>query len=255
MQIDRAVVLVTGATGGIGRALVAEARQRGATVVGADLPGTESDIDLDITDRSAVDRAVAEVVAEHGRLDVVVANAGIGRAGLVEDLSPDDWDRIIDVNIRGTVHTVDAAYRQMLTQDGGAIALVASLSGLVPTPLLVAYSASKAAVVGLGEALRPEAARHGIGVTIACPGPVETPLLDRPSWTAGTEVRRHLVRSAGPALAPARVAAAVLDGVEAGTAVVVPGRASLLWSLQRHSPRLVRRAVARNLRLELDASG
>jgi NAD(P)-dependent dehydrogenase (short-subunit alcohol dehydrogenase family) len=74
-------------------------------------------------------------------------------------------------------------------------------------PLLAAYSTSKAAVVGLAEALRPEAAPPAVTpMTVACPGPVETPLLDAPSRTAGTEVRRHLVRSAGPPLAPEKVA-------------------------------------------------
>jgi NAD(P)-dependent dehydrogenase (short-subunit alcohol dehydrogenase family) len=106
--LDRAVVLVTGAAGGLGRALVDEARTRGATVVGADLSGTGADVELDVTDRAAVDRVVADVVARHGRLDVVVANAGVGIAGLVEDLEPADWDRTVDVNIRGTIHTVDA---------------------------------------------------------------------------------------------------------------------------------------------------
>ena len=106
-------------------------------------------------------------------------------------------------------------------------------------------------MLGLADSLRPEAARHGVSVTVVCPGPVETPLLDAPSRTPGTDLRRHLVRSAGPPLPPAKVAEAVLDGVERGAASVAPGRAALLWSLQRHAPGLVRRAAARNLRAEL----
>ena len=245
-----AAVLVTGGMGGIGRALCAGFRSAGADVISADLPGAGADVSLDVTDAAAT----AATIAGLDRLDVVVANAGVGVAGLVEDIDPADWDRCIDVNLRGTINTVLPALERMCAQRSGSIVLMASLSGLTGTPLLTPYAVTKSAIVGLGAGLRPEAARHGIGVTTVCPGPVHTPLLDEVAATPGMSVRRYLTSVAGKPLAPATLAAQVVDAVRANRATVIPARARLVWTLSRFAPRLTRREIARGMKNELAAA-
>ena len=255
LELAGAVVVVTGAEGGIGSALAGAFATAGAEVVRTDLPGRGADVDLDVTDLDATRRALSEVRATRGRLDVVVANAGIGVGGLVEDVTAADWQRSIDVNIAGTVNTVQAAYPILLEQGRGSLVLMASLAGLAGLPLLTPYAMTKHAVVGLAQSLRPEAARRGIGVTAVCPGPVETPLLDEVARTDGLSVRRYLTASAGKPIAPGRLADRVVDAVRRDHALVVPGRPALLWRLNRWFPRAVAKVIARGMRDELSAAG
>ena len=250
MDLNGAGVFITGGTGGIGAALAAAFASAGAGVVTSDLPGLGADIDLDVTDAAAVASAIAGL----DRLDVVVANAGIGVGGLVEDIDRVGWDRSIEVNIRGVVNTVLPAYERLQEQGSGSIVLMASLAGLAGTPLLTPYAMTKSAIVGLAASLRPEAARHGIGVTVVCPGPVETPLLDEPTPTPGGDVRRYLVASAGNPMAPSALADLVLDAVRKDKAKVIPGRAKLLWRLSRFAPNLTDREIAKGMHKEMEAA-
>lgn len=249
--VPGSVAVVTGGGRGLGLSIVQELRTRGASVTSLDVaPG--SDVVVDVTDPAAVRAAIDEVHGRAGRLDVVVANAGVGVAGLVDDLDLAAWDRCIDVNMRGTVHTLVAAWPHLRARDASAFAIVASLSGLVPTPLLTPYATTKTALVGLARSLRPEGARHGIRVTVACPGPVDTPMLDERSATPGTSVRRFLTAAAGMPLPAARVARAIVDGIERNRAVVTPGRARALWLAQRASPGATDWQIGRLLTAELD---
>jgi NAD(P)-dependent dehydrogenase (short-subunit alcohol dehydrogenase family) len=249
------VALITGGRGGLGRALCAHLAKAGMTAVAVDLPGTGADVELDITDAGAVQRAVEEIVQTHGRLDLAVSNAGIGTGGVVESLSADAWTRTLAVNLQGAVNLLRATYPVMIEQGRGHLVFVASLAGLVPTPLLVPYATSKAAIVGLATSLRPEAARHGIGVTAVCPGPIETTFLDTGGsggMVAGVDVRRYLTRAAGPAITPDSVAAATVRGIRRNRAMVTPRRAGLIWRLARLSPRGTEQIVARAMRAELE---
>jgi NAD(P)-dependent dehydrogenase (short-subunit alcohol dehydrogenase family) len=169
LELQGAVVVVTGAAGGIGAAVAAGFGAASAEVVRTDLPGRGADVDLDVTDLEATRRAFDEIRATRGRFDVVVANAGIGVGGLVEDLAATDWERSIDVNIQGTANTVQAAYPLLIEQRRGALVLMASLAGLAGLPLLTPYAMTKFAVVGLAQSLRPEAARHGVVRTPRAP--------------------------------------------------------------------------------------
>lgn len=242
-KVDGAVALVTGAAGGIGSAIADALAARGATVVRTDLAG--ADVDLDVSDPEAVEA----VVAAQPRLDIAVTAAGIGVGGLTERIGLDDWRRAVDINLWGTIHVVRAVYPRLIAEGGGHLALVASLSGLVGTPLLVPYATSKTAVVGLANGLRPEAARHGIGVTAVCPGPVDTPMLD--GGADGLDVRRYLTSAAGPALSPAQVGAATVRGIERGRAIVAPGRARLVHLLGRLLPGGTEQTISRAMRKEL----
>jgi short-subunit dehydrogenase len=122
----------------------------------------------------------------------------------------------------------------------------------------VPYATAKSAVVGLATSLRPEAARHGVGVSVLCPGPVETQLLATGGVggaVRGVDSRRFLVSAAGPALSAEAVAAAAVEGIRRNRAVIAPGRAGLLWRAARLSPALAERAVARAMRRELEQAG
>jgi NAD(P)-dependent dehydrogenase (short-subunit alcohol dehydrogenase family) len=257
-QTLEGVALVTGGRGGLGRALDGELSARGMKVITADLPGQGGDLDVDVTDPSSVQHAVDVIVATHGRLDVVVANAGVSSAGMVEDLPKSAWEAAISVNIEGAVNVMQAAYPTLVRRGRGQLVFIASLSGLLPTPLLTPYSMSKAAIVGLARAVRPEAARHGVGVTVVCPGPIETTFLDTggaDGVVRGVDARRYLTSAAGRPMTAAEVARATVTGIEKNRALVAPGRAGLLWRLGRLSPRLAEVAIARAMREELRRAG
>jgi len=253
---DATVAFVTGAGGGIGAAIAERLRTEGASVVTSDLGADGVDVALDVTDRAAVRAAIAGVVTDHGHLDLAVACAGIGVAGLASEIADADWDRSIAVNLTGTVNTIRAAYEVMLPRGRGQLVAIASLSGLLPTPLLVPYATTKGGVVSLMTSLRPEAARNGIGVSVVCPGPVDTNLLEGtgPAGASATvNVRRYLTSAAGPAVAPGTVADALVTGVRRNRAVITPKRARLLHVAARCSPAVTERALTYFMRRELAA--
>src|ERR1700753_4478578 len=142
-------------------------------------PGTATSATLDVTDPAAVASAVDGVVARAGRLDLMFNNAGIAWGGDTELLTLDQWNAIIDINIRGVVHGVTAAYPVMLKQGHGHIVNTASMAGLTAAGQITSYVTTKHAIVGLSLALRSEAVARGVGVLAVCPGAVETPILDK----------------------------------------------------------------------------
>ena len=220
-----------------------------------DLPGTGADVELDVTYADAVRRAVEGVVATHGRLDVVVANAGIGAAGVVEDLPADAWSRTLAVNVGGAVNLLRATYPTMIEQRRGHLVFISSLAALLPTPLLVPYAMTKAAIVALATSVRVEAARHGVGVSVVCPGPIETTFLDTGGSggvVEGVDVRRFLTRAAGRAISADAVAAATVRGIRRNRAIVAPGRAGVIWRLARLTPGGTEKVITRAMRAELE---
>jgi NAD(P)-dependent dehydrogenase (short-subunit alcohol dehydrogenase family) len=259
MFADRTAI-VTGAGSGIGAALARALSAAGADVVHADIDGRAAErearggrsAEVDVTDAAAVQRLVDDVVERAGRLDLMFNNAGIGVGGEADLIPLEDWDRIIDVNIRGVVHGVAAAYPVMLRQGSGHIVNTASLAGLVPAGLLTPYAMTKHAVVGLSQSLRVEAAARGVRVTVVCPGVVETPLLDSEDPVGSFDVRRYLTVDQGVRhpMSPTDLATEVLEGVAKNRGVVVaPAQARVAWRLGRLAPRLLSalggRAVAR----------
>ena len=139
------VAFVTGGCGALGRALCARLSSAGMTAVSVDLPGVGADVDLDVTDADAARRAVEQVVEIHGRLDVVISNAGIGAAGVVETLSADAWSRAVAVNLGGAINVLRATYPTMIGQRRGHHAQHGRMSmflaeDCMPTPLTSASS-------------------------------------------------------------------------------------------------------------------
>jgi NAD(P)-dependent dehydrogenase (short-subunit alcohol dehydrogenase family) len=265
------VAFVTGGASGIGRALCGALVARGARVTVADIqasaaaavareldargPGSATSVSLDVSDARGFEDAVARAHAENGRLDLLFNNAGIGVGGPVEEMALAHWERTLDVNLRGVVHGVRAVYPLMLEQRSGHIVNTASLAGLLPFPLGVAYAMTKHAVVGLSVSLRTEAAIHGVRVSAVCPGVIDTPILDGEgppdlprTSLAGRGREMFLHSNRGPAYPPERLAEDVLRGMERNQAIIVaPGRARTAWIAHRIAPRLVERAYAREL--------
>ncbi|WP_073260269.1 SDR family NAD(P)-dependent oxidoreductase [Cryptosporangium aurantiacum] len=252
MRFDGKTALVTGGGSGIGAALCRALAAAGAVVVctdldgdaasrvAADLPGARA-ARLDVTDADAVQRAVEEVECP----DLLFNNAGIVFGGETTDLTPDQWNQIIDVNVRGVVHGISAAYPRMVARGSGHIINVASLAGLLPSGLLTSYVMTKHAIVGLSLALRSEAAAHGVGVTVVCPGAVDTPILDKGS--VGRIVARDLfLQGSQKPYDVDRLAGEVLRAVAADRAMVVTPRSGrMAWRFGRAAPLMLNRAATR----------
>jgi NAD(P)-dependent dehydrogenase (short-subunit alcohol dehydrogenase family) len=253
--------IVTGAGSGIGAALCRALAAADADVVCTDIdgeaaartagtltgPGTARSATLDVTNAAAVQDTVDEVVARAGRLDLMFNNAGIAWGGDTELLTLNQWNAIIDVNIRGVVHGVTAAYPVMLQQGHGHIVNTASMAGLTAAGQITSYVMTKHAVVGLSLALRSEAVSRGVGVLAVCPAAVETPILDKGAL-GGFVGRDYYLRGQGTKTAydPDRLARETLRAIERDKALlVVPKRAYASWVLARLAPGLLQRMSIR----------
>lgn len=263
-----AVAMVTGGASGIGRALAVELARRGAEVVLADLQeeavgaaaaeirstGAEATASvLDVADFEAVQNLVRVTMARTGRLDFLFNNAGIGIGGEVRDYTLEDWNRLIDVNLRGVVHGVQAAYGYMAGQGFGHMVNTASIAGLVPTPFETGYGMTKHAVVGLSQSLRIEAVDHGVRVSVLCPGVIRTPILDGGRYgRIVAEIPREKTMAIWERLRPMDpnlFAGKVLDQVVANRAIIiVPGWWKIFWWIHRFSPALGMRLVGKSYR-------
>ena len=265
---DGRVAIITGGASGIGRALAEELVAHGCRVVLADINGAQAEqvaaglrargaaaesAPVDVRDAEAV-RALVEKVGREGRLDYLFNNAGVATFGEARDMALADWNRIIDVNLRGVVNGVVAAYPLMIRQGGGHIVNTASAAGLAPTPSATAYAMTKHAVVGLSTSLRGEAARFGVRVSAVCPGFIDTPLKD--SLQLLNCDRETALRAFPLKLHPAdECARVVLRGVARNRPIiVVTSFARLAWLVYRLSPslaiRLAQSAAARSPLLE-----
>ena len=182
------VALVTGAASGIGRAIALQLAQSGARVIATDIDAaglaamagdTIAAEALDVRDAEAFRALAGRAAARFGRIDYLFNIAGVAVAGEVQDVTPGAWRRVLDVNLMGTVNGIAAVYPLMIREREGHIVNMASIAGLLPSPLLAPYAASKAAVVALSESLRIEARHHGVRVTLVCPGFVDTDMYHR----------------------------------------------------------------------------
>lgn len=183
--------MVTGAAGGMGSAICERFVAEGAIVVVCDADaaaaavahrlqeggGRAESVVFDVTDADACAAAVQALVGRHGRLDVLVNNAGINRRGDLLTVSPTDWDLSFAVNTDALFHLCRAALPIMIAAGGGSIVNTASQWGLHPAPGHIAYTTSKAAVVSFTQSLARDYAPHGIRVNAVCPGEIHTPML------------------------------------------------------------------------------
>jgi NAD(P)-dependent dehydrogenase (short-subunit alcohol dehydrogenase family) len=175
-RLEDKVAVVTGGASGIGAAVATRFRQEGARVAVLDLaPG--ADLECDVTDAAAVDAAFAAVVAEHGRLDLLVASAGIPHIGTVATTTGDDLDRVYAVNVKGVYHCLRAAVARM--ERGSAIVTLASIASVVGIPDRFAYSMSKGAVLSMTYSVATDCIDAGIRCNAISPARVHTPFVDR----------------------------------------------------------------------------
>lgn len=242
------VALVTGAGSGIGEALAATLARLGWIVVVADV-----DVEaatrvatatggharrLDVRDGEVWRVLVDEVERDLGAIGLLVNNAGIGVAGPFDALTDADWERVVDVNLMGVVHGTRVVYARMKARGAGMIVNVASGAALCPRPGMVAYAASKAAVVALTVSLRAEAAEHGIRVTAACPGYVRTRIMERTTWR-GIDGASVIAAIPIAPMSADHCAAKILAATQSRRAVVpIGGGVRLEWLLVRLSPSL-----------------
>ncbi len=183
------VALVTGASRGIGRAIALALGRRGATVVlGARdearlrevvdeierAGGRARPLALDVSQRASVESAFERLLADHGRLDHLVNNAGITRDGLLLRMKTEDWEAVLAANLTGVYHCTQAALRPMLKQKGGRIVSITSVVGLAGNAGQANYAASKAGIIGFTKAVAREVASRSITVNAVAPGFIET---------------------------------------------------------------------------------
>lgn len=259
---DAATAIVTGGASGIGRGLCEKLAARGCEVVIADLQselaeevalriqaadGKARAVKLDVTNFSAMEQVVQETVKRTGRLDYMFNNAGISIGGNVNDYRIEDWNYIIDINLRGVINGVQAAYKVMMDQGFGHIVNTASIAGLIPSSAVVSYATTKHAVVGLSKSLRAEAVSHGIRVSVFCPGFIRTAILDGGGKfgkmvTDISSDQQHIMlemfKKTRP-MSPQIFAEKALNLVARNKAIIIlPSWYRLLWWLNRLSPSL-----------------
>lgn len=207
-------VLVTGAATGIGAAIcrhfaaagarvaVTDRDRDGANALAASLPNHAAGWELDVTKQRQTEEVVAEVVQQFGKLDVVIANAGVSTMNPITDLSEAEWDLNMNVNAKGVFFTNQAAIRYFIREGiSGSIVNTASMAAKIGAPFLAHYSASKFAVVGFTQAVAREVAPQGIRVNAVCPGYVMTGMQERELQWEGVlrgisteEVKEHYLR-------------------------------------------------------------
>jgi NAD(P)-dependent dehydrogenase (short-subunit alcohol dehydrogenase family) len=266
-SVSGKIAVITGGASGIGAALATKLIDGGAEVWIADRQlGAAQElaqrfnrggakghaIELDVRSYPSFERAVAEAAQQSGRIDYLFNNAGIGVGGEVDSYTLDDWNDVFDVNLRGVAHGIQAVYPIMIRQRSGHIVNTASMAGLLAAPGTASYTASKHAVVALSKALRVEAERHGVQVSVLCPGAIRTPILTGGEYGRYRGVSdEELLKFWEPfrPMAPEKFAERALRAVLRGDAIiVVPAWWKALWYLDRLSPAVSMQAARLTLK-------
>jgi len=259
VDLAGAVAVVTGAGSGIGRATAHALATRGARVLVVDVDGdaakaTASEVDgypylTDVADRESVLDLATSVEAEHGPVDVLVNNAGVGMSGRFLDTELRDWDWILGVNLHGVINGCHAFGPGMVRRRRGHVVNVSSAMGYFPRATEPAYVTTKAAVLALSRCLRADWASAGVGVSAVCPGVIDTPIIhhtrfrgERADPETVNRLRDTFARRGHP---PFKVADAIVDAVRRDRAVVPVGpEAWVGWVLRGLLPARIADRVA-----------
>lgn len=205
-MLENKVALVTGAGHGIGRAIAIALAKEGAEVV-VNYNGSEerakevkqtieenggkaSIYKCNVSDFEACEAMIKDIVKEHGRLDILVNNAGITKDGLIMKMKEEDFDSVLNVNLKGTFNTIRHSARQMLRQKSGKIINISSVSGILGNAGQANYAASKAGVIGLTKTMARELGSRGITVNAIAPGFVDTEM----TGVLSEEIRENACR-------------------------------------------------------------
>lgn len=263
-EIAGKLALVTGAGAGIGRATAVELARHGARkviIVDRNVAAANETADAvraacaeaavyqaDVSDEETMNTLAAQVLNDHGVVDILVNNAGIGMAGRFLETSPQNWEDIIGVNLRGVIAGSRAFGAQMVERGaGGTIVNVSSASAYLPSKSMVAYSTTKAAVLAFSESLRADFADEGISVTAVCPGFVNSDIAKNTIYAgmSGDEQERARAKAAASYrrrnYTPEATAAAIVKAIKTGPAVVpIAAEARIGYAMRRISPSLIR---------------
>ena len=270
------VAIVTGGASGIGAAMSLELAANGVEIVIADRQaslgesvaqairergGKANVAEVDVRELASVKRVVDDTMKRSGRIDYLFNNAGIAVGGEVESYSIEDWTDVFDVNLKGVVNGIQAVYPLMIEQKSGHIVNTASMAGLVSTVGEASYGATKHAVVSLSKTMRIEGARHGVKVSVLCPGAIKTPILTggkygRTSHIKVSEEKMLEIWAQARPMPPERFAKKAIAAVFRNDAIiVVPGWWKAFWYLERISPELsmmVWGAMLKRMRKQLE---
>jgi 2-hydroxycyclohexanecarboxyl-CoA dehydrogenase len=241
MKLQGARAVITGAASGIGAATARRFAEEGAEVIGVDLDG--SDYTCDVADADAMVALADEI----GHVDVLVNNAGVGIAGPFLDSSVEDWQWLRSINLDGVAHGCFAFGPGMVERGRGQIVNIASAAAYLPNREMAAYCATKAAVVSLSQCLRADWRRHGVGVSVVCPGVINTPIAANTRYRGGMVGKRaRAERALGLGHSPDLVARAIADCVKRNRDVVPVGfESAIAYKLLRGAPQPIQGLVAR----------
>ena len=246
MKLKDKVVVITGASSGIGALTAQMISRRGAIPVlvarsedklketAAGIPGGFGLYTCDVRDEAAVDETFAKILADYGRIDILLNNAGYGKFAPFTEMEPQEFDDMMDVNYMGIVRCTKAVVPHMLTRGSGQIVNVASMAGKIGTAKAVAYTATKHAVLGFTNALRQELRKSGIIVSAVNPGPIATDFFKTadPSGSYEKSVARMM-------MTPEHVSARIVSLMEKGKEELdLPGFAAFGIRLYGLFPRL-----------------
>ncbi|MBE2255161.1 MAG: 3-oxoacyl-[acyl-carrier-protein] reductase [Ignavibacteria bacterium] len=188
MEFNDKVVIVTGGSRGIGKSIAESFKQDGAEVIITyknSVNGEHFDslgikhFQCDVADIKAVQSLTEEIVKQFGKIDILVNNAGVTKDGLLMRMSEDDWDIVIDTNLKGVFNFIKSVTRPMMGKRYGKIVNITSISGIMGNPGQANYSASKAGVIGLTKSVAKELASRNINVNAVAPGFIETEMTDK----------------------------------------------------------------------------
>lgn len=203
--------LITGGTAGIGKEIALCFAKQGASVAifGTSAERAQAVLDelrqnkqfdeqdfraevVNVADKAAIEQAIAQLLKEWGQIDILVNNAGITRDGLLMKMSEEDWDQVIDVNLKSVYNTCQTLIRSMMKARGGKIINVSSVVGLTGNPGQANYAASKSGMIGFTKALAQEVASRGICVNCIAPGFIETRMTDVLTETQKEELLKKI---------------------------------------------------------------
>jgi NAD(P)-dependent dehydrogenase (short-subunit alcohol dehydrogenase family) len=253
--------VVTGAGSGIGRATALRFAAAGAEVVAVDIDsgsaeatatacvgrGRPAFYECDVADGNAVEALAARIEDEVGPVDVLVNNAGVGLVGHFLDSKLADWDWLRGINLDGVAYGCHAFGSRMVDRQRGHVVNVASAAAYTPHRALTAYCAAKAGVLMLSQCLRADWSARGVGVSVICPGVINTPIASHARMVGPiADKREAAVRALGRGRSPDVVAEAILGAVQHNRAIVPVGlESSLAFRLLRFAPAPVQGALAR----------
>jgi len=266
------LALITGAGAGIGRATALELARKGArtvVIVDRDLAAAQQtaayvrDIGVDaavyqadVGDEAGMNKLAAQVNDEHGVVDILVNNAGIGMAGRFLETTPEHWDNILSVNLRGVLNGSRVFATQMVDRgQGGTIINVSSAAAFLPSKSMIAYGTTKAAVLAFSESLRADLADEGITVTAVCPGFVNTNIAKSTVYAGMSADQQERARQKADAAyrrrnyTPEATAKAIVKAVKTGPPVLpIAAESRVGYALRRISPSLLRLLARYDLR-------